>query len=75
MGMELARIDSYKEYVWAFWIFGAYFPWIGVNDRDREGSFANVGGCPLQFTLWNYGRPNDRNNQGLRSYVGTEKLE
>lgn len=31
---------------------------IGINDREREGTFVWVDGLPVSFTYWNYGEPN-----------------
>ena len=62
MGMRLARIDSLEEHNWVFQTFGQGKPWIGLNDRRREGHFVNSDGCPKPFIKWASGQPDNHRN-------------
>ena len=36
---------------------GPHF-WIGLTDRDVEGTFVNIDGSPVDYTFWSEGEPN-----------------
>ena len=63
MGMNLTRIDNSEEQNWLHKTFRVRDPWIGVHDRDEEGNFVNVDGCPLRYTHWSYSKPDGRDGQ------------
>ncbi len=37
-------------------------PWIGLTDKDSEGSFKWITGEPLDYTYWNTNQPDNYNN-------------
>ena len=49
LGMELARIDNREEHDWAYSVFRKSTPWIGVNDKEREGRYVNADGCAQRY--------------------------
>ena len=68
MGGHLATIDDAAEQLWVYSTFSAYggFPkdlWIGLNDRQVEGSFRWANGAPVTYTNWSPGEPNGRRNE------------
>ena len=61
--MNLARIDNHKEHIWVNNAFGLHKPWIGLNDRLREGHFVNSDGCPRPYKRWARGQPDNNDNE------------
>src|SRR6266496_2953016 len=57
LGGHLATIDDAAEQLWVYSTFSAYDGvyralWIGLNDRDVEGSFRWTSGAPVTYTKW-----------------------
>ncbi len=67
-GYHLLDLDDATEEAWAWALAesvqSATAWWIGLNDRDVEGSFTWDGGASSTFTDWRAGEPND--------YLGNE---
>lgn len=68
LGGELATINDSAENEWirsTFMNFGGQdrLLWIGLSDRDVEGTFEWNDGAPLGYTNWNPGEPNDLGNE------------
>ncbi|MHC5111405.1 MAG: lectin-like protein [Planctomycetota bacterium] len=61
LGGHLATINDEAENNFLFAELGASEPWIGLNDRDNEGTFVWSSGEPVEFTDWSPGEPNDSN--------------
>jgi hypothetical protein len=63
LGGNLVTIDDAAENAWVFSTFASYGGinralWIGLNDREEEGSFRWSSGAPATFTHWQQGEPN-----------------
>ncbi len=63
LGGNLATIRSLEENQWAFDTFASFGGvdralWIGLTDRDVEGTFRWVSGEPVGFTRWAEAEPN-----------------
>jgi hypothetical protein len=61
-GGDLAVVDDAGENAWLYRTAVARAPerwWIGLDDRDREGTFVTVAGQRPAFTAWSRGEPND----------------
>ncbi|XP_072182107.1 perlucin-like protein [Diadema setosum] len=61
------EMTSVREYVTSkYGTFVGPWVWIGLNDRDSEGTFTWIdfgGALPLSSSLWNPGEPNNAYNE------------
>lgn len=61
-GGHLVTINNLEEEQWLQAMFSALDQyWIGLNDRDVEGTFEWISGAPVNYTNW---LPNEPNNDG-----------
>uniref|UniRef100_A0AAQ6IDK2 C-type lectin domain-containing protein n=1 Tax=Anabas testudineus TaxID=64144 RepID=A0AAQ6IDK2_ANATE len=60
-GADLVVIHSAEEQVKCVFMFDT---WIGLNDRDKEGTWKWVDGTPLTVTYWASKEPNNGNADG-----------
>ncbi|MEB3357750.1 MAG: lectin-like protein [Synechococcales bacterium] len=64
LGGNLVTINTAAEQQWLRNTFGQWENfWIGLTDKDQEGSFKWVSGEALAFTDWAPGEPNNWNNE------------
>ena len=68
LGGHLATIDDADEQLWVYSTFSSYGGqfralWIGLNDRQVEGSFFWTSGAPVTYTHWVSGGPNGGTNE------------
>jgi large repetitive protein len=65
LGYELVTIGDGSENSWLWTQAESADPvsawWIGLSDRDVEGSYVWADGSPLGYSLWRTGEPNDFN--------------
>ena len=61
-GYELVTLDDDDENTWVAdtaYAYAASRWWIGLNDRDTEGTYAWSSGDGVSYTNWAAGEPND----------------
>jgi len=67
LGGHLVTINDATEQAWVYSTFGSYDIWIGLTDRDVEGTFQWVSGENSSYRNWDLGEPNNatsgNNNQ------------
>lgn len=67
LGGHLVTINDDAEQKWVYSIFGTNEIWIGLTDRDVEGTFQWVSGETSTYRNWDPGEPNNaasgNNNQ------------
>ena len=67
LGGHLVTINDAAEQTWVFTTFGSQEVWIGLTDRDVEGTFQWVSGETSTYRNWDPGEPNNaasgNNNQ------------
>lgn len=67
LGGHLVTINDDAEQTWIFSTFGSNEIWIGLTDRDVEGTFQWVSGETSTYRNWDPGEPNNsatgNNNQ------------
>jgi hypothetical protein len=59
-GMNLATFDSFEEAQYFNSIAGKDV-WVGITDAVEEDKFVQVTGAPTPNLPWNYGEPNNYN--------------
>ena len=62
-GYHLVTIDDATENSTVAALVGSSTAWIGINDRDTEGTFVWEDGSKVTYTSWNSGEPNDYNGE------------
>lgn len=64
LGGHLPTITTRKESEYfGTTIAGGQRAWIGLTDRDQEGTFQWVDGTQLNYTNWEAGEPNDQGGE------------
>lgn len=63
LGGHLVAINDAEEQAWVYSQFSNYegierYLWIGLTDRDTEGTFTWTNGDPVTYTNWGTGEPN-----------------
>ena len=66
-GAELASIHTFQENEFIRNISGSRDIFIGLSDSNIEGTFVWSDGCPLAYTNWEAGEPD--NDYGLEDCV------
>ena len=56
---DIATITSLEENSLLLSLTSGSNCWIGINDRDNEGTFIWADGTVSTYTRWNSGEPND----------------
>src|SRR5262249_55077632 len=81
LGGHLVTINDDDEQQWVFNTFNAYRGvdrnlWIGLTDKDQEGSFQWVSGEPFVYSHWMPGSPDDPNDEwhALEDYVEMQSV-
>jgi hypothetical protein len=59
IGGELARIDTVEQNAVAHRLAGSSRAYIGLNDRDSEGTWLWADGVAPSFTYWRTAEPNN----------------
>lgn len=61
LGGNLVTINDLAENNWVYATFGGLSKplWLGLTDKDSEGTFGWVSGEAFTFSLWNAGEPNN----------------
>ena len=59
LGGHLVTINDAAEQAWVYSTFGANELWIGLTDRDVEGTFQWVSGETSTYRNWDPGEPNN----------------
>jgi|ERR1035437_6957462 hypothetical protein len=58
-GGHLVTINDAAEQAWVYSTFGSNEVWIGLTDRDVEGTFQWVSGETSTYRNWDPGEPNN----------------
>ena len=58
-GYDIATVTSLEENTLMFNLNPGSDCWIGINDRDNEGTFIWADGTESAYTRWSSGEPND----------------
>jgi hypothetical protein len=59
LGGHLVTINDAAEQTWVYSTFGSNEVWIGLTDRDVEGTFQWVSGETSTYRNWDPGEPNN----------------
>jgi|GEM_PF-2709767 len=69
LGGHLATINDEAENIFLVSAFAGGETWIGLNDRDSEGTFVWTSGEPVTYTNWAPGEPSDSTGDENAAYL------